>query len=65
MEGQYCRVGSTTHITSGSYAGSRLESYYKVFISMASDTKYAGTQLGEFFEQKALKIKKTLDNLVN
>jgi hypothetical protein len=65
MEGQYCRVGSTTPITSGSHAGSRLESYYKAFISMASDTKYAGTQLGEFFEQKALKIKKTLDNLVN
>ncbi len=64
MENQNCKVGATTHITSGSHAPDRVESYYNLFVSLASDTQYAGTQLGEFFDRKARSLKKLLDELV-
>ncbi|MBT8281949.1 MAG: hypothetical protein KJO16_10250 [Muriicola sp.] len=63
MENQYCKVGSTTHITSGSQASTRLASYYQTFANMAEDTRYSGTQLGEFFERKARILKKAMEEL--
>jgi len=64
MKNQNCKIGSTTHITSGSQASTRMVSYYQTFMNMASDTRYAGTQLGEFFERKAKGIEKVLEKLV-
>jgi hypothetical protein len=63
MNNQHCRVGSTTHITNGDHASRRMISYYQAFTSMASDTRYAGTQLGDFFERKARSIRKALEEL--
>ncbi len=65
MENQYCKVGSTKTMESGSIGTSVLESYYETFSTMAADTKYTGTQLGEFFEKKAIKFKKTLEEFVS
>lgn len=65
MENQYCKVGSTKTMDSGSVGTTLLESYYKTFSTMASDTRYAGTQMGEFFENKAIKFKKSLEELVS
>jgi len=64
MENQNCKVGATTHITSGSHAPDRVESFYNSFATLASDTQYAGTQLGEFFDRKARSLKKILEELV-
>jgi len=64
MENQNCKVGATTHITSGSQASNKVESYYNSFASLASDTQYAGTQMGEFFARKARMLKKILEELV-
>jgi len=64
MKKQHCKVGATTHITSGSHATDRVESFYKSFAKMASDTQYTGTQLGEFFDHKARGLKKILEELV-
>ncbi|MGB5647740.1 hypothetical protein [Muriicola sp.] len=64
MENQYCKVGATSHIASGSRATDRVESYYKTFASMATDAQYTGTQLGEFFDRKARSLKKILEEKV-
>jgi hypothetical protein len=64
MDNQYCKVGASTPITSGSNAGSTIERYYQRFASMASDTQYAGTRMGEFFERKARTLKRTLEEFV-
>ncbi|NER10677.1 hypothetical protein SAMN06265375_102345 [Muriicola jejuensis] len=63
MKNQHCKVGSSTPITSGSQASTRMISYYQRFMNMASDSRYAGTQLGDFFERKAHAFKKRLDQL--
>ena len=64
MERQYCRVGSVTSITTENHAIAILEYQYQNFMEKASNIKYTDTKLGEFFEQKAQKIKKTLEDLV-
>ena len=63
MSNQYCKVGATTHITSGDKASTRMISYYQTFMNRAADTRYAGTQLGEFFERKARALHKALEDL--
>lgn len=65
MENQYCKVGSTKTLNNVSEGTSLLEKYYETFSSMAADTRYTGTQMGEFFENKAVKFKKTLEELVS
>ena len=65
MEKQYCKVGAITPITSGRHAVTLLEYQYQSFMDKASNAKYADVQLREFFEQKANKIKKILESLVN
>ncbi|GGD56514.1 hypothetical protein [Muriicola marianensis] len=63
MKSQYCKVGSSTHLGSGSQATTRMISYYQSLISRASDSRYAGTQLGEFFERKAKAIRRQIEQL--
>ncbi len=64
MENQYCRVGTITPMNSGRKAIALLEYQYQNFVEKASNIEYNDTQLGEFFEQKAQKIKKVLESLV-
>ncbi|MBD0850923.1 hypothetical protein [Maribacter arenosus] len=64
MDKQYCKVGSVTPITSGNQAISILEYQYQSFMEKASNLEYNNTKLGEFFEQKAQKIKKRLEELI-
>ena len=64
MENQYCKVGAVTPITSGHHAVAVLEYRYKNFLQKAADTDITDSKLVEFFENKALKLKKTLESLV-
>ncbi len=64
MEKQYCRVGSITPISTGRQTITLLEYQYQSFMEKASNIKYRNTKLGEFFEQKAQKIQKILEELV-
>jgi len=63
MEKQYCKVGSVTPIAANTDIITLLEYQYQNFLDKASK-RQANSQLGEFFEQKAQKIKKTLEDLV-
>ncbi|PHQ60486.1 MAG: hypothetical protein COC08_07205 [Maribacter sp.] len=64
MEKQYCKVGSVTPIAADSNAITLLEYQYQNFLDKASNMKYTDTKLVEFFESKALKIKKVLEDLM-
>lgn len=64
MKNQYCKVGTVTPIPSGSNAITLLEYQYQSFMEKATNMQYSNTKLGEFFELKAIKIKKTLEGLV-
>ncbi len=64
MDNQYCRVGSVTPITSGHHAVAVLEYRYQNFLQKASDRNISDTNLAEFFENKAIQLKKVLENLV-
>ncbi len=48
---------------SGSQATTRMISYYQSLMNRAADSRYAGTQLGDFFERKAQAIRKRLEQL--
>lgn len=61
MEKQYCKVGTSTPMTSGRQAIAMLEYQYKNFLEKASN---GDTQLKEYFEQKAQKLNKILEDLV-
>ncbi|WP_366139579.1 hypothetical protein [uncultured Maribacter sp.] len=65
MEKQYCKVGSTTPLGNGNQSISLLEYQYQNFMEKASNIKYSDSKLGEFFELKAKKIKKDLENLMH
>lgn len=64
MENQYCKVGQVTSIEANRNAINLLEYQYQNFIEKASNLEYTDAKLVEFFEQKAQKIKKTLENMV-
>ena len=64
MDNQYCRVGSVTPITSGHHAVAVLEYRDQNFLQKASDRNISDTNLAEFFENKAIQLKKVLENLV-
>jgi len=59
MENQYCKVGATTPISSGRQTIALLEYQYQKFIERAS----TDSNLSEYFENKAKKIQKILNNL--
>lgn len=63
MKNQNCKVGTITDMTRDPQASTRMISHYQSLMSRAADTRYAGTQLGEFFERKAKSILKTLEKL--
>lgn len=62
MENQYCKVGSVTPIAAKRNMIHILEYQYQNFLDKASDINDA--QLVAFFELKANKIKRVLENLV-
>ena len=64
MEKQYCKVGAITPITGESYGVSVLEYQYRNFMDKASSTKSVDRKLADFFESKAIKVKKMLENLM-
>ncbi len=51
-------------MTTGSQAIVLLEYQYQCFMDKASNIKYSNTNLGAFFERKAQKIQKILEELV-
>ncbi|MEM9142864.1 MAG: hypothetical protein AAGA86_07745 [Bacteroidota bacterium] len=63
MEKQYCRVGTVTPIAHGNETITMLEYQYQHFLERASMDN-ADQKLRGFFELKAQKIKKLLENLV-
>lgn len=63
MEKQYCKVGSVKPIAANADIITLLEYQYQNFLDKASNMQ-TNTHLGEYFEQKAQKIKKILENLV-
>ncbi len=64
MENQYCKVGSVTPITANRNIISLLEYQYQNFLEKASNLEYTDAKLVEFFEQKAQKIQKILENIM-
>ncbi|RRQ49138.1 hypothetical protein DZC72_00445 [Maribacter algicola] len=64
MEKQYCKVGTVTPIAAKADVITLLEYQYQNFVDKASKMKYSNSKLTEFFEQKAQKIQKSLENLV-
>lgn len=63
MEKQYCKVGSVKPIDAHADIITLLEYQYQNFLDKASNMQ-SNSQLAEFFEQKAKKIQKILENLV-
>ena len=64
MENQYCRVGAVTPITSEQQSVAVLEYMYQNFLEKASALNEKDSRLVEFFEHKAQKIKRILEDLV-
>ncbi|WP_293294175.1 hypothetical protein [Allomuricauda sp.] len=63
MNNQYCKVGTVTPITGLSQAASVLEVMHNNFIEKAASVSGKDSQLGDFFRNKALSIKKVLESL--
>ena len=62
MENQYCKVGAATPLTSNRQNIHLLEFQYQNFLDKASTINDA--KLIEFFESKAQKVQRILENLV-
>ena len=62
MENQYCKVGAVTPLTSNRQTIHLLEFQYQNFLDKASNINDA--KLIEFFESKAQKVQRILENLV-
>ncbi len=64
MNNQYCRVGAVTPITSEQHSIAVLEYMHQNFLEKASKLNGTDSRLLEFFENKARKIKRILEDLV-
>lgn len=64
MEKQYCKVGSVTPIAAKGNLITLLEYQYQNFLDKASNLEYTDAKLVEFFEQKAQKIKKSMEKMM-
>lgn len=64
MEKQYCKVGQVTPIAANRNAITLLEYQYQNFLDKASNLEYTDAKLVEFFEHKAQKIQKMLENMM-
>jgi len=62
MENQYCKVGAITPMNSNRQTIHLLEYQYQNFMDKASNINDA--KLVEFFESKAKKVQRILENLV-
>lgn len=62
MENQYCKVGAVTPLTSSTQTIHLLEFQYQNFLDKASSIN--DDKLIEFFESKAQKVQRILENLV-
>jgi hypothetical protein len=63
MEKQYCRVGSSTPMAQLNQPSHFLESLYNDFKDRAMSPNQGTTNLGSFFEQKAERIQKMIQEL--
>ena len=64
MESQYCKVGQVTPITANRNAITLLEYQYQNFLDKAGNLEYTDSKLVDFFELKAKKIQKVLENMM-
>ncbi len=64
MGNQYCKVGTTTPITSGTHAVAVLEHRYNNFLERAANLSGMDTKMRDFFDAKIKSLKKTLESLV-
>ncbi len=64
MEKQHCRVGTTHSLDTGVNALDLLENQLRHFNQKAAEASRTGSAMKEFFEQKARKIQKMLQDLV-
>lgn len=62
MENQYCKVGAVTPLTSSIQTIHLLEFQHQNFLDKASSI--TDVKLIEFFESKAQKVQRILENLV-
>lgn len=61
MKNQYCKVGASKNLKNETQSLLLLENLHQNFIDKSSDMEYANTKLGEFFEFKAQKFEKQLN----
>lgn len=64
MGNQYCKVGTTTPITSGAHAAAVLEHRYQNFLKRAANLSGMDTRMRDFFDAKIKSLKKTLETIV-
>ena len=64
MENQFCKVGNSKPMTANANIIDVLEYQYQQFVEKASSIEYTDAKLIEFFEQKAGKIRKTLEDMM-
>ncbi len=64
MGNQYCKVGNTTPITSGTHAVTILEHRYKNFLEKAANLSGMDAKMRDFFDAKIKGLKKTLEAIV-
>ena len=63
MKGQHCKVGATRPWVSDHEGVAVLQIRYKDFLAKAADLSYADAALREFFNAKAVQLKRILDTL--
>jgi hypothetical protein len=61
MNNQHCKVGAVKALNKEEYSITALEFLYQNFIEKANNIQYANTKLGDFFESKAQKLEKLLN----
>ncbi len=64
MENQHCKVGATHALDTGVNGLDLLQNQLRHFNQKAAEASRTGSAMKEFFEQKARKIQKLLQDLV-
>jgi len=63
MERQHCKVGASHPWLSEEVGAAVLQIRYQDFLDKATDLSYADAALREFFNAKAIQLKRILDTL--
>lgn len=63
MEQQYCKVGASRPLISGSQSVAGLQVRYRDFLAKAADLSYADAALRDFFARKAAQLKRIIESL--